>query len=333
MKQQIWSGLITALCITTAGVASSSQASEDQVVAQLQPRLNDSSTSHQTSDAIKLGERQSQATGPADAVVATIHPHTVAGRNAVTLYVRSIPVLTFLGSQPAATTGAKVATIGSTNPLLASTASQAIAADNPQDPVWRATTVAAKLNHLSRSNFDAKLLKVVWDPKQRQHIVRAGSEHLVELNAQAISPDKTNNPVADALQVTNRLRRLLGDAPPLSKIPGRPVSIQRLQRVVFKPLSFLVKGWASWYGPGFHGRHTASGERFNQYALTAAHRSLPFGTRVRVTNTRNGRSVIVRINDRGPYGHGRVIDLSRKAAQVIGVFRSGTAPVRVDVLK
>jgi len=333
MKQQIWSGLITALCITTAGLASSSQASEDQVVAQLQPRLNDSSTSHQTSDAIKLGERQSQATGPADAVVATIHPHTVAGRNAVTLYVRSIPVLTFLGSQPAATTGAKVATIGSTNPLLASTASQAIAADNPQDPVWRATTVAAKLNHLSRSNFDAKLLKVVWDPKQRQHIVRAGSEHLVELNAQAISPDKTNNPVADALQVTNRLRRLLGDAPPLSKIPGRPVSIQRLQRVVFKPLSFLVKGWASWYGPGFHGRHTASGERFNQYALTAAHRSLPFGTRVRVTNTRNGRSVIVRINDRGPYGHGRVIDLSRKAAQVIGVFRSGTAPVRVDVLK
>jgi len=333
MKQQIWSGLITALCITTAGVASSSQASEDQVVAQLQPRLNDSSTSHQTSDAIKLGERQSQATAPADAVVATIHPHTVAGRNAVTLYVRSIPVLTFLGSQPAATTGAKVATIGSTNPLLASTASQAIAADNPQDPVWRATTVAAKLNHLSRSNFDAKLLKIVWDPKQRQHIVRAGSEHLVELNAQAISPDKTNNPVADALQVTNRLRRLLGDAPPLSKIPGRPVSIQRLQRVVFKPLSFLVKGWASWYGPGFHGRHTASGERFNQYALTAAHRSLPFGTRVRVTNTRNGRSVIVRINDRGPYGHGRVIDLSRKAAQVIGVFRSGTAPVRVDVLK
>jgi len=333
MKQQIWSGLITALCITTAGLASSSQASEDQVVAQLQPRLNDSSTSHQTSDAIKLGERQSQATAPADAVVATIHPHTVAGRNAVTLYVRSIPVLTFLGSQPAATTGAKVATIGSTNPLLASTASQAIAADNPQDPVWRATTVAAKLNHLSRSNFDAKLLKVVWDPKQRQHIVRAGSEHLVELNAQAISPDKTNNPVADALQVTNRLRRLLGDAPPLSKIPGRPVSIQRLQRVVFKPLSFLVKGWASWYGPGFHGRHTASGERFNQYALTAAHRSLPFGTRVRVTNTRNGRSVIVRINDRGPYGHGRVIDLSRKAAQVIGVFRSGTAPVRVDVLK
>lgn len=333
MKQQIWSGLIAALCITTAGVASSSQASGNEVVSQLQPQLEESSSTPQARDAIKMGEHQSQATDLADAVVATIHPHSVAGRDAVSLYVRSIPVLTFLGSQQTATTGAKVATIGSTNPLLASTASQAIAVNNPQDPVWRATTVAAKLNQLRRSNFDAKLIKVIWDPKRNQHVVRAGSEHLVELNAQTVSPDKTNNSVADALQVTNRLRRLLGDAPPLSKIPGRPVSIQRLKQVVFKPLSFLVKGWASWYGPGFHGRHTASGERFNQYALTAAHRSLPFGTRVRVTNTRNGHSVIVRINDRGPYSHGRVIDLSRKAAQVIGVVQSGTAPVRVDVVK
>lgn len=90
------------------------------------------------------------------------------------------------------------------------------------------------------------------------------------------------------------------------------------------------KGRASWYGPGFHGKRTASGERFNQNALTAAHRSLPFGTKVKVTNSRNGRSVIVRINDRGPFHGGRIIDLSKAAARVLGI--GGTAPVILEVL-
>jgi rare lipoprotein A len=92
------------------------------------------------------------------------------------------------------------------------------------------------------------------------------------------------------------------------------------------------QGMASWYGPGFHGRRTASGERFNAGDLTAAHRYLPFGTRVRVTNARTGRSVVVRINDRGPFSGGRVIDLSRGAAAAIGVFQSGVAPVLLEVL-
>lgn len=82
---------------------------------------------------------------------------------------------------------------------------------------------------------------------------------------------------------------------------------------------------ASWYGPGFHGRRTASGERFNTGAFTAAHRTLPFGTRVRVVNQTTGRSVVVRINDRGPFVRGRVIDLSKAAARAIGV--SGVARV------
>jgi rare lipoprotein A len=83
-------------------------------------------------------------------------------------------------------------------------------------------------------------------------------------------------------------------------------------------------GQASWYGPGFHGRRTASGETFNTNDLTAAHRTLPFGTRVRVVNKRTGRSVVVRINDRGPYAHGRVIDLSRASAQAIGITGVGS---------
>jgi rare lipoprotein A len=91
-------------------------------------------------------------------------------------------------------------------------------------------------------------------------------------------------------------------------------------------------GVASWYGPGFHGNRTANGEIYDQYELTAAHPSLPLGTRAIVTNLSNGRSVEVRINDRGPFVDGRVIDLSYAAARVLDVVRPGTARVRIDVL-
>ena len=96
--------------------------------------------------------------------------------------------------------------------------------------------------------------------------------------------------------------------------------------------SEVIEGTASWYGPGFAGRPTANGEVFDPNALTAAHRSLPFGTQVRVTNLRNGESIIVRINDRGPFVGGRIIDLSREAAARIGMVNRGVARVRVEVL-
>lgn len=96
--------------------------------------------------------------------------------------------------------------------------------------------------------------------------------------------------------------------------------------------SFSEEGEASWYGPGFAGRLTASGEVFDPAEMTAAHKTLPFGTLVRVTNLHNGRSAIVRINDRGPFKPGRIIDLSREAARSVGMLGSGTARVRVDVL-
>ena len=89
----------------------------------------------------------------------------------------------------------------------------------------------------------------------------------------------------------------------------------------------LGSGHASWYGPRFHGRRTASGERFDMNALTAAHRTLPFGTLVRVRNTTNGREVIVRINDRGPWIRDRVIDLSKAAAQSLDLLQTGRAYV------
>ena len=93
------------------------------------------------------------------------------------------------------------------------------------------------------------------------------------------------------------------------------------------------EGEASWYGPGFFGNLTANGEIYRPGTMTAAHRTLPFGTRVRVTNLWNGRSAVVRINDRGPYVGQRVIDLGHGAAEELDMFHSGIAQVKLEVLQ
>lgn len=95
---------------------------------------------------------------------------------------------------------------------------------------------------------------------------------------------------------------------------------------------FSETGVASWYGKKFHGRKTASGERYNQNKMTAAHKTLPFGTRVRVKNRDNGKNVVVVINDRGPFAKGRIIDVSRAAAKKLGMLGAGTAKVSIKVV-
>ena len=95
---------------------------------------------------------------------------------------------------------------------------------------------------------------------------------------------------------------------------------------------YANEGVASWYGPGFHGKATASGETYNQYAMTAAHKILPLGTKVRVTHLGNGKSIIVRVNDRGPFVDDRVIDLSRAAATRLELMGKGTGRVRIQSL-
>jgi len=97
-----------------------------------------------------------------------------------------------------------------------------------------------------------------------------------------------------------------------------------------------IKAWvgnASWYGPGFNGKKTANGEHFDSEALTAAHPSLPFGSRVRVVNPRNGKFELVRINDRGPYQEGREIDVSYRVARKIGLINSGVSQVRLELME
>jgi len=98
------------------------------------------------------------------------------------------------------------------------------------------------------------------------------------------------------------------------------------------PLGWIQRGYASWYGPNFHGKYTSSGEKYNMYAYTAAHKTLPMDTMVKVVNLNNGKSVIVRINDRGPFVNNRIIDLSYAAAKQISLDRTGVAPVRITVI-
>lgn len=268
-------------------------------------------------------ERESQPAGniartaiqqPAESEIAQIETHEFDGRPAATLYVRNIPILTFLSDA---------------------------AGETSDRPDTRATALANRLNQLAQSGVDANSISVNWIPDGDRYAIQVGEETLVEIDTHTILPDMTSNPEQDALQATNRLRRVMGNAPPLQQIAGKPqeppILVTARAKIAPKqnaeePVLFEMDGWASWYGPGFDGATSASGEVFDQYALTAAHRDLPFDTLVRVTNLDNGRSVVVRINDRGPFLPDREIDLSAGAAEEIGMMASGTAPVAIEVL-
>ncbi|MEH2382451.1 MAG: septal ring lytic transglycosylase RlpA family protein [Nostoc sp.] len=324
-------------------------------------------------DVVKVGEYQSTAGKQIlDAVITEIHSHNIGGRKAATLFIKNIPVLTFLSSvSNASPETKKVGTIGNSGgiqsyALIASNSLKAVSTGNvtdvsnqissvDNDPVQIASVIAAKINQLNRENVDATKITVSWKAGEKstanqaqnksaplqqngdRYIIKINGEELVEINEGTRLAGTTNNLAQDALQATNRLRRLLGNASPLKEIanlPNLPVSIPKLpQQVSIGGVRISFGGIASYYGYDGSSNSTASGQRFNPEGMTAAHRSLPFGTQVRVTNTRNGRSVVVRINDRGPYVRGRVIDLSAGAARILGMMGSGVAPVHIEVLK
>jgi rare lipoprotein A len=113
---------------------------------------------------------------------------------------------------------------------------------------------------------------------------------------------------------------------------GQPYQIAGVWYYPQVDYSYDTTGVASWYGPGFHKERTANGEIYNENELTAAHQTLPMPSLVRVTNLDNGRSIVVRINDRGPFKAGRILDMSRRSAQLLGFEQQGTAKVRVQIL-
>jgi rare lipoprotein A len=298
---------------------------------------------------IKLGERGDKSSDVVEStIVARVQAHDLEGREAATVYVKNIPVLTFVGASTVSDNSVKLGARASASDqgsksLMPSVAqakpnAEPLSADSDA-PMMRATSVAAKLNKLNREVIDASTITVSWDGSRKaqkaggeRYLIKAGETVLVAIDSSTILSGSTRNLEQDALQAANRLRRLLGNVSPLSSVSGKPkppapVAVRLVERAIAS-----VNGWASWYGPGFHGNLSASGEVFDQNALTAAHRTLPFGTRVRVTNLNNGYAVVVRINDRGPFHGDRIIDVSARAAGILGLVDSGVAPVKVDIL-
>ncbi|MGC1730287.1 MAG: septal ring lytic transglycosylase RlpA family protein, partial [Steroidobacteraceae bacterium] len=143
-------------------------------------------------------------------------------------------------------------------------------------------------------------------------------------------PQPVPPPPADILSIPDAVVR----AEPRSAHGNPPFydALGRRYYVLASAEGYVEVGVASWYGPSFHGGNTSSGESYDMYAMTAAHRTLPLPTYARVTNLKNGRSVVVRINDRGPFVANRIIDLSYTAAAKLDMLREGTTPVEVRAL-
>jgi rare lipoprotein A len=156
-------------------------------------------------------------------------------------------------------------------------------------------------------------------------IISDAPNRVVSTRGVSPSESQTGNPSSDK-PPTHTLPR---EIPPIAKVPSSPET-EQAPPATSQPT--METGVASWYGPKFHGKLTASGEVFNQEKFTAAHQTLPWGSRVKVTNLANGKSVDVRINDRGPFGKGRIIDLSRAAARALGMVGRGLTTVRVEWL-
>ena len=170
------------------------------------------------------------------------------------------------------------------------------------------------LNQPSHRDTDPQLR--AEHPLETEHSLE--TEHPLE----AEHPLATEHPLA-----MDERPALLPLPPPLVPLPVEPTQTEPPRLIQ------VVHGAASWYGPGFYGRSTASGERLQKGSLTAAHRTLPFNTLVRVTNLANNRSVVVRINDRGPFKHHRVIDLAHGAAHELQMMQAGEVPVKLEILE
>lgn len=132
--------------------------------------------------------------------------------------------------------------------------------------------------------------------------------------------------------VLDSTKAVTRSSPPGGYKVGEPYQIQGVWYYPAVDYDYNETGIASWYGEAFHGKATANGELYDMNELTAAHRTLPLPSVVRVTNLENGRSMTLRVNDRGPFAHGRIIDVSRRAAQLLGFEQQGTARVRVEIL-
>ena len=370
-----WSYTLSTSVVALAIISSlASHSAQAQTGTQSEVKATDISTStpqSNQSNTIKIGETRSQSlTRNQGDAVARIHTHKLNGKNAATVYVRGIPVVTYIESEQSSSESnssnssnlsknkgetkgetkgdtkgetkksSELVKLSSNNSSSLTSKSSKSSTDSSEylltspNPVERATAAAAMINQLNRDGLDASQIIPAW--KNGNYVIKFGDRATLKFDGQAMFPETQANKSEGVLESANLLRRLLGGATPVSEVANAPKTALP-KGTVFAPalnsqIVGVMSGMASWYGPGFDGNYSASGEVFNANDLTAAHPNLPFGTLVRVVNMDNGQSVVVRINDRGPYAHGRVIDVSTAAANVIGLISSGVAPVRLEVL-
>ncbi|MFS8839893.1 septal ring lytic transglycosylase RlpA family protein [Synechococcus sp. W55.2] len=259
---------------------------------------------------LKIGEQRQQTSQP----ISTLYEYQMDGRQVVTVYVRDLPIVSFVE-----------------HPGL-------------EPPLMRASALVAQLNQMAQGSLKDTTITLGWADLELAeqglgvplYTIRANSEELLRIDAGVLLIDN-QRPVDVAVLAANRLRRLLLDAPPIAA-PALPQPAALTAKATMagpksktapqqEPTPVRVvgpvqEGIASWYD-----LHPT------RHEMTAAHPTLPFGTEVRVTNLKNGRQAVVRINDRGPFIPGRIIDLSLRAAEVLGMVRSGLAPVRVEVVQ
>ncbi len=253
---------------------------------------------------LKIGEQQQSSSQP----VSTLYNYQMDGRQVVTVYVRDLPLVSFVE-----------------HPGL-------------ESPLLRASSLVARLNQMAQGSLKDTTITLAWtEPKSGDPLyrVQVNGEELLCIDEGVLLLDNQRS-VDIAVLAANRLRRLLLDAPPLppSALPppatlaakataAPPAEPQaQAQATSVRVVGPVQEGIASWYD-----LHPS------RHEMTAAHPTLPLGTEVRVTNMENGRQAIVRINDRGPFIPGRIIDLSLRAAEALGMVRSGLAPVRVEVVQ
>ncbi len=255
--------------------------------------------------ALKIGEQQQQISQP----ISTLYDYQMDGQQVVTVYVRDLPIVSFV-EQP-----------------------------ELDSPLMRASSLVAQLNQMAQGSLKDTTITLDWaDPKPTEqesgaplYAIHVNDEELLRIDEGVLLVDNQRQ-VDTAVLAANRLRRLLLDAPPIqAPVLRQPATLTATahQTVQQEPVPAptrvvgpVQEGIASWYD-----LHET------RHEMTAAHPTLPFGTEVRVTNVENGRQAIVRINDRGPFIPGRIIDVSIRAAEVLGMVRSGVAPVRVEVVR
>ncbi|MFQ3614132.1 MAG: septal ring lytic transglycosylase RlpA family protein, partial [Cyanobacteriota bacterium] len=258
--------------------------------------------------ALKIGEQQQQTSQP----ISTLYDYQMDGQQVVTVYVRDLPVVSFV-EQPEL--------------------------DNPLE---RATSLVAQLNQIAQGSLKDTTITLDWaDPKPTEqesgvplYAIHVNEEELLRIDEGVLLVD-SQRPVDTAVLAVNRLRRLLLDAPPIQApaLPQSPTLTATARQPKTGAQQEPVPAPTRVVGPVQEGIASWYDLHKTRHEMTAAHPTLPFGTEVRVTNVENGRQAIVRINDRGPFIPGRIIDVSIRAAEVLGMIRSGIAPVRVEVIQ